>query len=107
MICDKKCLTGFADQHSNQGFFNTGADCLGGLWNLFQWNFLRTKFDKHAGTSLDIFSLDAVQAGLGDLLGSLPNLSSTMDIIQTILTGKIITNSALWLIKFCITSELH
>lgn len=43
-----------------------------------------------------MFSLDAVQtASLGDLLGPLPNLGSTMDIVQEILTGKIITNSAL------------
>lgn len=42
----------------------------------------RTKFDKHAGASLDMFSLDAVQAGLGDLSGPLPNLSPTTDIIQ-------------------------
>lgn len=42
-----------------------------------------------------MFSLDAVQTGLGDLLEPLPNLGSTMDIVQEILTGNIITNSAL------------
>lgn len=69
--------------------------------------FIRTQFDKHAGTSLDVFSLDAVQTGLGDPLEPLPNLGSTMDIVQEILTGKTITNSALSLIKFCFTGELH
>lgn len=51
------------------------------------------QFDKHAGTSLDMFSLDAVQTGRGDLLEPLPNFGST--IVQEILTVKIITNSAL------------
>lgn len=42
-----------------------------------------------------MFSLDAVQTGLVDLLELLQNLGSTMDKVQEILTEKIITNSAL------------
>lgn len=103
-ICNKKCLKDFSDQYSNWGFFSNETDCLGGLWNLFHWIFIRTQLDKHPGTSLDMFSLDAVQTGLVDLLELLQNLGSTIDKVQEILTEKIITNSALWLIKFC---ELH
>lgn len=51
-----------------------------------------------------MFSLDAVQTGLVDLLELLQNLGSTIDKVQEILTEKIITNSALCMIKFC---ELH
>lgn len=42
-----------------------------------------------------MFSLDAVQTGLVDLLELLQNLGSTIDKVQEILTEKIITNSAL------------